>query len=293
MKIPCISMLLSVLVLFSCSNGNSRRSDGMIDIGTHRLHLHREGEGAPVVVIDTGLGDTADNWAPLAARISRETLVCTYDRAGYGQSEPGPMPRTSNKEAAELRALLEAASITGPYILVGHSLGCLNAAAFADSFPQDVAGMILLDPPPLAWILGEGYPELRAMADGMTQQWERAAEEASSAPDAAARARGAFLETIASEHREMFGRSAETVAAIDTFGDIPLVVIAAGRPNPLFGDVAEEYQRFWIEQSRRFSEKSGRGRFVLAQDSSHHVYRDAPDIVLREILALVAECRGE
>ena len=65
---------------------------------------------------------------------------------------------------------------------------------------------------------------------------------------------------IASEHRELFGKSARLVSAISTFGDKPLLVIAAGRPNPAFGDVAEEYQRYWIEQSRALSLKSASGR---------------------------------
>ena len=114
-----ISVLCFCALLTACTGSKLDRSDHLVNVGTHRLHAHLMGEGSPPVVCDSGIGGRPEEWFPLQSRIARETLVVTYDRAGYGESEPGPLPRDSGREADELKALLEGAAITGPYILVG------------------------------------------------------------------------------------------------------------------------------------------------------------------------------
>ncbi|NIP82175.1 MAG: alpha/beta fold hydrolase, partial [Gemmatimonadetes bacterium] len=156
--------------------------------------------------------------------LAGRTRVVVYDRAGYGASEPGPLPRHAAREADELRALLEAASVDGPYVLVGHSLGGLNAQVFAARYRDDVAGLVLLDPPPLGWLLGDRFPGLRRMAEAMTDDWQRLADRRPDAADPGARAEADFFRMIASEHREMLGGSARQAAAIDSFGDLPVTV---------------------------------------------------------------------
>jgi pimeloyl-ACP methyl ester carboxylesterase len=266
--------------------------DRMIDVGTHRLHIHWEGEGSPSVVIDVGIAGTSEEWRPLRQRLAEITRVCTYDRAGYGQSEPGPLPRDSGRTADELRALLRGAAMKGPYILVGHSLGALNMQIYAARYPDDVAGMVLLDPPPLGWLLGECYPDLLQMAEGMTNEWQAIADSRSDSSDPRARTESAFFRAIASEHREMLGESAALAAAIETFGNIPLTVIASGVPNPMFGAVAEEYQQYWIEQSRAVAGKSSGGTFILAAESTHHLHRDASSTVREAIASMVRDLRS-
>jgi len=196
-------------------------------------------------------------------------------------------------EAEELKALLDAASLPGPYVVVGHSLGGLNAQVFAAKYPEDVAGIVLLDPPPLSFIRGEDYTSLLAMADQMTAQWQAVADAGAGSADAEQKARAAFFKMIASEHREMFGESAKLVSEISSLGDTPLLVMAAKKPNPAFEDLAQEYQQYWIEQSRRLSSKSSKGRFILAEKSTHHLYKDVPDLVFESILSVVHQARGE
>ncbi len=271
---------------------HSEPMDTLVDIGSHRLHIRCEGQGTPAVVIDVGLGDRAENWRALQQRMARHTRTCIYSRAGYAPSEAGPLPRESGRIADELHALLDAARVPRPCVLVGHSLGGLNMQVYAHKYPADVAGMVLLDPPPLAWILGEGYPVLRELAQKMTADWQRQAEEAARSENAEAQAAAALLRTMASEHREMFGWSAKLAGAIPSFGAIPLVVIASGKPNPHFGPLAEEYQKYWAEQSRSLAGRSSRGRFVFAEHSSHNLYRDVPDLVIEGILSVVNEARG-
>lgn len=91
----------------------------------------------------------------------------------------------------------------------------------------------------------------------------------------------------------MFGRTARLGGAIATFGNVPLVVLAAGKPNPVFGPMAKEYQKYWIEQSRVLAAKSTKGRFLLAEWSSHYLYLDAPEVVAENILAVVRAVRAE
>jgi hypothetical protein len=98
---------------------------------------------------------------------------------------------------------------------------------------------------------------------------------------------------IASEHRELFGETARLVDAIASLGDVPLVVLAAGKPNPAFGPVAEEYQRYWIAQSRALTAKSTNGRFLLAEGASHYLYLDVPELVAENILSMVRAVRAE
>jgi pimeloyl-ACP methyl ester carboxylesterase len=275
----------------SCAHEDSTPSDQLINLGTHSLEIHREGTRTPAVVIDTGIGDQMDRLRSLQQRIALVTQVIAYNRAGYGRSEAGPLPRDCGREADELKALLEKASIPGPYVLVGHSLGALIVQMFASRYPADVAGMVLLDPPPLSFILGQDYGNLSAMADRMTEEWQAAADSMAQSADPRARARANFLRMIASEHREMFDETARMVGAISTFGDIPLVVVASGKPNPAFGSVAEKFQTYWIEQSRSLADKSTRGRFVLADGSSHYLYEDVPELVAENILSLVHDVR--
>jgi len=119
-------ILLAFLGLTACSQSQEIEMDKLVNIGTHSLHIRCTGKGTPVVVIDTGVGDTSERWTPMQAQIAQITRVCTYDRAGYGASEPGPLPRHSQRLADELQHLLENAGIKGPYVLVGHSLGGLT-----------------------------------------------------------------------------------------------------------------------------------------------------------------------
>jgi len=280
------------LIVASCAREIRPPADQMVGIGSHRLQMHLEGKGTPAVVIDAGIADPLDKLRPLQERLARVTQVITYNRAGYGQSEPGPTPRHGGREAEELKALLEKASVPGPYVLVGHSLGALNVQVFASKYPDDVAGMVLLDPPPLSFILGQEYRDLRGMAERMTAEWQAVADSGAKSADAREKARSSFFQMIASEHREMFGETARLVDAISTFGETPLVVFAAGKPNPAFGAVAEEYQRYWIGQSRALAGKSTKGRFMLAEGAAHYLYLDAPELVAQNILSVVDTARA-
>ena len=118
----------------------------LVSLGTHRLHLHCLGAGSPTVVFDAALGGSSLSWTFIQPAVATFTTACTYDRAGFGWSDAGPMPRTVDRIAAELHALLRAAAVPPPYVLVGHSFGGLSIRAYTGRHPEDVAGLVFVDP---------------------------------------------------------------------------------------------------------------------------------------------------
>jgi len=120
----------------------------LVDAGGFRLNLYCMGSGSPTVVFDSGWGDWAPAWSKVQPEIAKWTRACSYDRAGTGFSEPGPMPRTSVHIAEELRSALHHAGIGGPYILVGSAFGGDNVRTFADLYMDEVAGLVLVDADP-------------------------------------------------------------------------------------------------------------------------------------------------
>src|SRR5208283_2269954 len=120
----------------------------LVDAGGFRLNLYCMGSGSPAVVFDSGFGDWAPAWSKVQSQIAKWTRACSYDRAGTGFSDPGPMPRTSMQIAKELRNALHNAGIAGPYILVGSAFGGDNVRTFADLYMREVAGMVLVDADP-------------------------------------------------------------------------------------------------------------------------------------------------
>ena len=148
-------LLLPVLFFTAVAFGQQRpgapadliyaRPGQLVDAGGFRLNLYCMGAGAPTVVFDSGWGDWAPAWSKVQPEVARWTRACSYDRAGAGFSDPGPMPRTSVRIAGELHTALHHAGITGPYILVGSAFGGDNVRTFADLYVSEVAGLVLDD----------------------------------------------------------------------------------------------------------------------------------------------------
>lgn len=115
------------------------------DVGGHRLHLNCTGSGSPTVVLQSGLGETSPYWARITTAVDRTIRVCAYDRAGQGWSDDAPHPQDALQIAADLHTLLTRAHENGPYVLVGHSTGGAYTITYAAQYPEQVAGMVLLD----------------------------------------------------------------------------------------------------------------------------------------------------
>ena len=279
--------LIVLALIVSCSTIQETPRDELVDIGTHKLYISCVGSGKPTIVLDTGIGETFESWESILQTLSDETRVCAYHRAGYGKSEIGPMPRDSQREADELHQLLVSAKENGSIVLVGHSLGALNMQVYADTYPENVKGLVLIDPPPLAWMQGEGFPELRELFINEMLALREAADAASVSNDPEMQASADFLQSLASENEEFFGQTVDRVSKVQSFGIIPVIVIGATEPEPGFGEFAIAYRQFWNEESIALAEKSSNGDFILANESSHHIHLDSPEVVINAIVAIL------
>jgi pimeloyl-ACP methyl ester carboxylesterase len=118
----------------------------LIDVGGFRLHLNCAGQGTPTVVLESALGGSCLSWSLVQPEVARFAHVCSYDRAGFGWSDAGPLPRTASRIADELHTLLDRSGIAPPFVLVGHSFGGLVMRIFARRYRPDVSGLVLVDP---------------------------------------------------------------------------------------------------------------------------------------------------
>ena len=183
----------------------------LVDVGGHSLHINCVGEGSPTVILESGSGANSVDWANIQPEVANTTRVCAYDRAGSGWSEPGPGPGDLQQIAGELHTLLANAGIDGPYVLVGHSFGGLYVRMYADLYPNEVEGMVLVD---------SSHPEQSARTAEA-----QAASEASSAEESLR----ATPET-----------SAQVLLSTQSLGDKPLSVISAGEQEPIWLELQDE-----------------------------------------------------
>ncbi len=117
----------------------------LVDVGGYRRHLLCMGQGSPTVIFESGVADDSLTWSAVQPTIAKTTRACSYDRAGYGWSDPGPEPRDAKTSAKELHTLLKNADLSGPFILVGHSLGGLYAREYAALYRSEISAMVLVD----------------------------------------------------------------------------------------------------------------------------------------------------
>ena len=149
LRIAVISLLVGIFYQAVSEALDRRRhppQGELVDLGGFRLHLNCIGQGTPTVVMDAGGSAPSITWGLVPSEIAKFTRVCTYDRAGFGWSDPNSrIPRTSQQSVDELHLLLTKARINPPYILVGHSLGGVNMRLYASQYPEDVVGLVLVD----------------------------------------------------------------------------------------------------------------------------------------------------
>lgn len=129
----------------SASDEDYAMPGNLVDVGAHRLHLNCTGSGSPTVVLQAGGGEMSSAFGWIAPAVAEETRVCVYDRASHGWSETSDTAQDGAEIAADLHALLERGQVPGPYVLAGHSFGGLYTLTFAALYPDEVAGMVLVD----------------------------------------------------------------------------------------------------------------------------------------------------
>ena len=263
----------------------------LVDIGGHRLHLWCTGDGAPAVVLDTGLGGSTPGWGFVQPEVARFTRVCSYDRAGMGYSDPGPSPRTARRIASELAELLARSGIGGPVVLAGASIAGFNVRVFASDHPERAAGLVLVDAsheddahdapwmarfvPLLSTIgvlrlLGVSFGQPVESLPPAVRQFARATS-----------FRAAGYQAAADEIIHI-RESASEVRSSRRKLTIPVVVVTGGRG-------ADEN---WRQLQRDQASLSERGCLIIAQRSGHVVSVDQPEVVVDAIRTVVETVRG-
>jgi pimeloyl-ACP methyl ester carboxylesterase len=262
-----------------------------VDIGGYRLHLWCTGDGAPAVILDTGLGGSTPDWGFVQPDVARFTRVCSYDRAGMGYSDPGPSPRTARRIASELAELLARSGIGGPVVLVGASIAGFNVRVFASDHPERAAGLVLVDAshedqahevPPMARFvpLLSTIGVLRLFGVSFGQRVESLAPSVRQFALATS-FRAAGYQAAADEIIHIRDSASEVRSSRRKL-TIPVLVVTAGQG-------ADET---WRQLQRDQASLSERGCLMIAQQSGHVVSVDQPDIVVDAIRTVVETARG-
>jgi pimeloyl-ACP methyl ester carboxylesterase len=158
--------MLTILSVPTLAQESKPKAPGkMVDVGGYKLYLDCRGEGAPTVVLESGLDDSSAAWGAVQPEVAKSTRVCSYDRAYIGFSDAGPIPWTLHQQVFDLHQLLKAANIQGPYVLVGQSLGGLLNQLYKSVYSGEVAGLVLVDSTSVDSKMGD--KPLRSAAKGV------------------------------------------------------------------------------------------------------------------------------
>ena len=274
---------------------------GLIDIGGRRLWLECRGSGGPTVILEAGFRTRADLWSndliqPNAPRtmvlpgVARFTRVCAYDRPGTAtvldgallpsRSDAVPMPRTAQDAVSDLHALLDVAAIPGPYVLVGHSFGGLLVRLYAATYPDEVAGMVLVD----------AFSE--TLRDEMTaEQWRAYDEIFQPVPAELVDYRDLEFTDLDASLDQM-----RDTAAASPLRSIPLVILSRGQAMAMPADLPGGLSGGMLETAWQSAQQGLAGllpdaRHVIATESEHYIQLQQPELVIDAVRAVVDAVR--
>lgn len=325
----CLAMISLAAVPAALGQAAPKPLGRLVPAGDHRLHLNCTGKGSPTIVFENGTGDFSFIWSLVQPQVSRFARACSYDRAGYAWSDPGPLPRTFQQINLELHTALHNAGIAAPYVLVGQSYGGFVVRSYIDNYKSEVAGVVLVDsahenervmiqgkalrirdlakgtslPGPRLDLTADEkrqYAELKLKpanpADPIEPPLNKLSPEdqklqvwASSLPGLPV-AQGSELDSSQEEIAKWY---AEKKISTNSLGDIPLVVIT--RAEGGYSDTPEvsagELERDRREEQQELVRLSRNGKQVTAEHSGHNIHIEDPDLVTREIREVVTAAR--
>ena len=286
----------------------------MVDVGGFRLSLSCSGESEPPVVLISGSGAIAATWEIVQAGISRFTRVCAYDRAGFGASDPGPIPSTLSDRAEQLSRLLENAGLKSPLVLVGMSYGGLIARAFHYHHAEKVCGMVMVDVleesfgyrPEFAERVARGREEIlanvRKARFGLMHLWllkhrevvlPEAFSDDSQRQFRASFARSKFWRAVLDDADSM-RRSESVVRKFGSLGNVPLVVLRHGKDDPtlvLPTMTPPQAEEAWRIAQNNLAALSSNSLLLVAPNSRHNIMFDEPERVTEAVRIVVEAVR--
>ncbi len=297
----------------------------LIDIGGRRINLYCTGSGSPTVVLDAGANDTTLTWRLVQPAVAKNTRVCSYDRAGLGFSDPAPSPRDASAAVRDLHTLVARASIAPPYVLVAHSLAGLYAPLYADRYPRQVVGMVLVDPgvPYQRKRIAQAAPALAQLLSAVVP-WDRACSAAADRgemhPGANAYAEcmwppdptlpnalnallarqwqrsGTWRALTSADEAADTTSSEQVVREQRNYGDMPLIVLSEQNFIDEFGALPPAQRRALLDAAKQWHDRiaalSSRGENVLVRGSGHDVPIDRPSSVISAIGKVVDQARS-
>jgi pimeloyl-ACP methyl ester carboxylesterase len=245
------------------------------------MHLVCAGEGSPTVILVHGLGGSTKDWTSVLNQADDSVHVCAVDRIGAGLSSPATEDRTTSAIVDDLHMLLAVVGIEAPVILVGHSIAGLDLRLHAGRYPEDVAGMVFVDPS----TVGQMTAQLKALppADPDEPEAVRARREELEQGWPAPQSVAERYDVTASEPQ---------VATVTSFGDIPVIVLSAGLADSTLPEpVRSDLHTNWYALHDSLAAMSTRGRREVVPDAGHSIQIDDPEAVVRAINELVQASR--
>lgn len=252
----------------------------IVDVGGYNLYLYCTGTGSPTVILEAGLEGDHSSWEQVQSEIAESARVCSYDRAGLGNSDRGPVPRNAKLATADLHALLTQADIAPPYILVGHSFGGLLIRRYAFEYPDEVAGMIFVDSLHEDW-WQEALALLPANASNDSERLT------------------SFRRYLMRDWRNPLGNRevmeipavVEQIRETGNFGDMPITVLTAGIFNVLNPGLPNDLETSLANLFRglqgRIAVLSTVGAQTVISDSGHNMPRENPSAVISAIRDMI------
>jgi len=268
----------------------------LVDIGSHQLHIWCVGSGQPTVVIDSGLGGNSLEWIKVQRSLAPHVQVCSYDRAGYGWSEPGPLPRTSSRIVDELFTLLVKADVPAPYVLVGHSFGGYTMQLFANRYPNETAGLVLVDSshpeqferflaPPIRVNLAPSGKNRVMMLSPTPPVPANLPDEVKSlfrTLNLKGEARAAMGDELLD-----FRLSAQQVREASELPDVPMVVLTRGKRVWPQNERGQRMEQLWAQLQVELASRAQHVTHIVAQRSGHHIHLDQPELVADSVHMIV------
>jgi pimeloyl-ACP methyl ester carboxylesterase len=284
----------------------------LYSVNGYSMHMYCTGQGAPVIVLDAGLGDDFTIWAKVQPGLSKGTRVCSYDRAGLGWSQSRPGARDANAIAAQLHQLIAVAGVQRPFVLMGHSIAGIYLRDYAAHYPSDLAGLVFVDgatplqddrvPRELVRIENQQRRDMPWQKLLMMLGWYRIQGMCTTvAPGFESYSRWIEADScvpsqITAVENELDAEraSGEETLHAGPFGSLPILIFSRDPtvlPSNWPAEVARENSIVWNQMQEEEKGLSDQSRRIIAKGSDHYVQIDRPDLVNKEVLAFVLHIR--
>ncbi len=283
-------------------------------VNGHKMRMACTGSGSPTIVLESGGGNDGLIWGGVQPELSKTTRVCSYDRAGYGWSDPLPAPRDADHIASELHELLHQANVSGPIVLMGHSIAGIYMRDYASHYPTDLAGIVFVDgstplqqdnpafkavpkgPPDwlrtllMRSVFGVGIPRLTGLCSQHLSGFE---------PHAGKLETENICHTQVAptiDEMDSVERSGQETVHTGPYGALPILIFSHDPAKSLPKQNPPKWmtgmETAWDQLQEDLKKLSTRSRRIIAKNSSHYIQFDRTDVIVKEVPLFIEQIRG-